>query len=130
MLSRFDPVPVSRCNLEQVQYMANVTAAAEDEILGDYGWSRGLLDRFVLEVCKEKYPVESGERKWPLALFSGGLNTTRLFYSHLAQEIASHGFTVITIDHPYDRRCRISKWRRHLWWERGAAREWFRAYVV
>jgi pimeloyl-ACP methyl ester carboxylesterase len=106
MLSRFDPVPVSRCSFEQVQYMANVTAAAEDEILGDYGWPKGLLDRFVLEVCKEKYPVGSGQgnvtEKWPLALFSGGLNTTRLFYSHLAQEIASHGFTVITIDHPYD----------------------------
>jgi pimeloyl-ACP methyl ester carboxylesterase len=106
MLSGFVPVPVSRCNLEQVQYMANVTAAAEDEILGDYGWPKGLLNRFVLEVCKEKYPIESGERNetqaWPLVLFSGGLNTTRLFYSHLAQEIASHGFTVVTIDHPYD----------------------------
>lgn len=106
MLSRFDPVPVSRCNFEQVQYMTNVTAAAEDEILGDYGWPKGLLDRFVLEVCKEKDPVGSGEgngtAKWPLALFSAGLNTTRLFYSHLAQEISSHGFSVIMIDHPYD----------------------------
>ncbi|EAT89054.1 hypothetical protein SNOG_03849 [Parastagonospora nodorum SN15] len=89
MISRFDPVPISRCNFEQVQYMTNVTAAAEDEILGDYGWPKGLLRRFVLE-------------KWPVALFSGGLNTTRLFYSHLAQEVASHGFIVIMIDHPYD----------------------------
>ena len=108
MLSRFDPVPVSRCNFEHVQYMANVTAAAEDETSGDYGWPKGLLNRFVLEVCNEKYPVGvgsgkgNGTEKWPLALFSGGLNTTRLFYSHLAQEIASHGFTVIMIDHPYD----------------------------
>jgi pimeloyl-ACP methyl ester carboxylesterase len=106
MISRFDPVPVSGCTLEQVQYMPNVTAAAEDEILADYGFPKGLLNRFVLEVCKEKYPVGSGQgngtEKWPLALFSAGINTTRLLYSHLAQEIASHGFTVITIDHPYD----------------------------
>ncbi|KAH3916203.1 1-alkyl-2-acetylglycerophosphocholine esterase [Parastagonospora nodorum] len=106
MISRFDPVPISRCNFEQVQYMTNVTAAAEDEILGDYGWPKGLLRRFVLEVCKEKCSVGGGEgnrtEKWPVALFSGGLNTTRLFYSHLAQEVASHGFIVIMIDHPYD----------------------------
>jgi pimeloyl-ACP methyl ester carboxylesterase len=102
MVSRFDPIPVTECNFEQVQYMANVTAAAEDEILGDYGWPKGLLNRFVLEVCEGKYSVDKGETKCPVALFSGGLNTTRLFYSHLAQEIASHGFTVITIDHPYD----------------------------
>jgi len=106
MISRFDPIPVSLCNLEQVQYMTNVTAAAEDEILGDYGWPKGLLSRFVLEVCKEKCSVGDGQgnrtEKWPVALFSGGLNTTRLFYSHLAQEIASHGFTVIMVDHPYD----------------------------
>jgi pimeloyl-ACP methyl ester carboxylesterase len=106
MLSRFDPVPISRCNFQQVQYMANVTAAAEDEILGDYGFPKGLLGRFVLEVCKETYPgasgKENGTETWPLALFSAGINTTRLLYSHLAQEIASHGLTVITIDHPYD----------------------------
>lgn len=100
MLSRFDPVPVSQCTFEQVQYMPNVTASAEDEILGDYGWPKGLLTRFALDVCKEKDPVEA--TNWPVALFSGGLNTSRLFYSHLAQEIASYGFTVITLDHPYD----------------------------
>jgi len=106
MVSRFDPVPVAQCNFEHVQYMTNATTAAEDEILGDYGWPKGLLDRFVLEVCKEDYPATGGEASeaeiWPLALFSGGLNTSRLFYSHLAQEIASYGFTVITLDHPYD----------------------------
>ncbi|KAF1998688.1 hypothetical protein P154DRAFT_577795 [Amniculicola lignicola CBS 123094] len=31
-----------------------------------------------------------------------GLDTTPLFYNSLAQEVASHGFTVIKLDHPYD----------------------------
>jgi hypothetical protein len=31
-----------------------------------------------------------------------GLNTTRLLYSVLAQEVASQGFTVITLNHPFD----------------------------
>lgn len=39
---------------------------------------------------------------WPVVLFSPGLDTTRLLYSMLAQEIASQGFTVITLDHPFD----------------------------
>jgi pimeloyl-ACP methyl ester carboxylesterase len=103
MLSRFDPVPVSECAFEKVAYMPPATVAAEDEILGDYGWPKGLLGRFALEVCEEKEEsVKSGNWSWPVALFSGGLNTSRLFYSHLAQEISSHGFTVITLDHPYD----------------------------
>jgi predicted dienelactone hydrolase len=37
-----------------------------------------------------------------VALFSGGLNTTRIWYSHIAQEIARQGFTVVMMDHPYD----------------------------
>jgi pimeloyl-ACP methyl ester carboxylesterase len=105
MISRFEPVPSSRCRFEQVPYMAPITAAVEDEILADYDYPTGLWKRFVLEVCKEKGVMGKRERikkKWPLALFSPGLNTTRLFSSHFAQEIASHGFTVITIDHPYD----------------------------
>jgi len=31
-----------------------------------------------------------------------GLNTTRLLYSRLAQEVASQGFTVISLNHPFD----------------------------
>jgi pimeloyl-ACP methyl ester carboxylesterase len=106
MTSRFDPVLPSNCNLDQVQYMSNSTAAAEDEILGAYGWPKGLFGRFVLEVCREKYVSKrSGKNeteKWPIVLFSGGLNTTRIWYSHIAQEIASQGFTVVMMDHPYD----------------------------
>jgi predicted dienelactone hydrolase len=39
---------------------------------------------------------------WPAVLFSPGLNITRLLYSMLAQEIVSQGFTVITLDRPFD----------------------------
>ncbi|KAF2683205.1 alpha/beta-hydrolase [Lentithecium fluviatile CBS 122367] len=90
MTSRFDPVPPSQCHSKQVPYMPPTTAAVEDEILAAYGYPKGLWARFVQE------------EKWPLALFSPGLNTTRFFSNHLAQEIASHGFTVISMDHPYD----------------------------
>ena len=106
MVSKFDPVPSSNCRFEKVTYMPPVTAALEDEILAAYDYPKGILKQFVLEVCKEEDVTgtkeRSEERQWPLALFSLGLNTTRIFSNHFAQEIASHGFTVITMDHPYD----------------------------
>jgi pimeloyl-ACP methyl ester carboxylesterase len=104
MISRFDPVLPSDCRLKKAPYMTPVTAAVEDDILSEYDYPRGLWKRFVLEVCDEKLlPAKhKGKRPWPLALFSPGLNTTRLFSNHLVQEISSHGFTVISMDHPYD----------------------------
>lgn len=38
----------------------------------------------------------------PLLLLGPGLGTTRLFHSDMAGEIASHGWNVVTVDHPYD----------------------------
>ncbi|KAH8708525.1 Alpha/Beta hydrolase protein [Phaeosphaeriaceae sp. PMI808] len=102
MVSRFDPVPQSHCHLIKVPYVTPATAATEDEILNAYDYPKGLWIRFYHQVCDTKKVKREGKRQWPLALFSAGLNTTRLFSNHLAHEIASHGFTVITIDHPYD----------------------------
>ncbi|KAF2021705.1 hypothetical protein BU24DRAFT_417339 [Aaosphaeria arxii CBS 175.79] len=115
MVSRFEPVSRD-CHLVQVPYFPPVTAALESEILGSYEYPKGNLDRFVLEMCeadKQGYPKEGkygsgsggaggGKGKFPLAIYSPGLNTTRLFGSLIAQELASHGLTVITVDHPYD----------------------------
>ena len=38
----------------------------------------------------------------PVVLFSPAQDTTRLFYSAIAQTIASSGYIVVTIDAPYD----------------------------
>ncbi|KAI1181566.1 platelet-activating factor acetylhydrolase [Nemania serpens] len=38
----------------------------------------------------------------PLLLVSPGLGTSRLYYSDLAEEMASQGWNVVTVDHPYD----------------------------
>ncbi|KAH7130148.1 hypothetical protein B0J11DRAFT_457147 [Dendryphion nanum] len=103
MVSRFDPIPAKACNPIQVPYFPPTTAALENEILAAYDFPK-IIEQFVLEVCEDKDHLnqEIGKRKFPIALYSPGLNTTRLFGSSIAQEIASHGFTVITIDHPYD----------------------------
>ncbi|KAI1817867.1 hypothetical protein GGS20DRAFT_531110 [Poronia punctata] len=38
----------------------------------------------------------------PLLLVGPGLGNSRLFYSDMAEELASYGWNVVTVDHPYD----------------------------
>ncbi|CAO2650042.1 Nn.00g013340.m01.CDS01 [Neocucurbitaria sp. VM-36] len=103
MVSQLDPVPKSKCQFTKIPYFLPEVARAEDEVLSVYEYPTGTFSQFYLKVCTSTGHRDSGcEKEFPIALFSPGLNTTRLFYSAMAQEVASHGFTVFTIDHPYD----------------------------
>jgi dienelactone hydrolase len=42
----------------------------------------------------------SDSRGWPVIVLSHGFGVARAHYSALAQELASHGFVVLAIDHP------------------------------
>jgi dienelactone hydrolase len=42
-----------------------------------------------------------GRRGWPALVFSHGFGVSRVSYTALAQELASRGYVVLTIDHPY-----------------------------
>jgi pimeloyl-ACP methyl ester carboxylesterase len=62
-----------------------------------------LWERVRLLVCDDEHKeCTKSKESAPIAMFSAGLNTTRLFSQSLAQEVASHGFTVVLVDHPYD----------------------------
>jgi dienelactone hydrolase len=39
-------------------------------------------------------------RGWPVLVFSHGMGVARMNYAALAQELASHGYVVLAIDHP------------------------------
>lgn len=112
MVSRFDPIPPSQCHqMCKVPYMSPFLASAEDAILesllssAGLTWPRGVLDQLELQVCCSSLCSSNSSFKsgpYPVVLFGPGLNTTRLLYSALAQQIASSGYTVITMDHPYE----------------------------
>jgi dienelactone hydrolase len=47
-------------------------------------------------------PAKSpGGRGWPALVFSHGFGMSRVNYAALAQELASRGYVVFTVDHPY-----------------------------
>ena len=43
---------------------------------------------------------QTDARGWPVVVLAHGLGVARAHYSALAQELASHGYVVLTIDHP------------------------------
>ena len=47
-------------------------------------------------------PVATGDGRLPVVLFSPGYGETRIRYSELAAELASHGYLVAVLDHPGD----------------------------
>jgi len=46
-------------------------------------------------------PPASSADAWPVIVFSHGMNVSRWAHTNLAQQLASRGFAVVTIDHTY-----------------------------
>ncbi|KAI1816875.1 Alpha/Beta hydrolase protein [Poronia punctata] len=108
MISHFAPIAEKNCKKTcRVPYFPEEVAAIEDEILNaafeEFGWPLGLISQLEVDVCCDVSKTgKAAASKFPTVLFGSGLNTTRLFYTGLAREIASTGYQVITIDHPYE----------------------------
>ncbi|MBB2922203.1 dienelactone hydrolase family protein [Cellulomonas cellasea] len=45
---------------------------------------------------------QAGTARWPVVLFSPGLGGLRTQNTAWAQDLASHGYVVVALDHPYD----------------------------
>jgi pimeloyl-ACP methyl ester carboxylesterase len=103
MISAFYPgVSAYKCNTRLVNYMPPATAAIEDQYYGQYGLPNGTFETSKLSICKESARVTRCIQDFPIILFSPGLGNSRLLYSALAQSVASFGYLVVSIDHPYD----------------------------
>ncbi|EOA89976.1 hypothetical protein ACJQWK_02728 [Exserohilum turcicum] len=102
MVSSF--YPVLNCQNKSVEpYMPPQTAAFMDKKFSVYGLPNGTFPSLQLEVCSE--PATGGSCSTPtlpLVLFSGALGTSRYLSSVMLQSVASSGYLVVSIDHPYD----------------------------
>lgn len=118
MISIFKP---QTCIATPTPYMDPITAAWTDSQFAEYGIPNGTFESLHLLTCPSSdsnplKPIPKPNRykeirretktekddKFPLLLFSPGLGNPRLYYSAIAQQISSRGYTVITIDHTYD----------------------------
>ncbi len=61
--------------------------------------SRDAVVRLTLNVADGPLP---GSGRFPVVIFSPGAGVKALLYTSLQQELASHGFVVAALEHPYD----------------------------
>ena len=52
-------------------------------------------------------PCAMREGGFPVVVFSPGFNASPLFYTELLEELASHGFVVVSVSHPYSTRATV-----------------------
>lgn len=93
--------PKEKCHQYLSPYMPPTTAAVHDILFSSFGIPNGTFETLELSLCHAT-PASAISNHYPTVLFSPGLGNSRLLYSALAQTLSSHGFTILTIDHPYD----------------------------
>lgn len=110
MVSLFMPInsTISPCKKQSVPYMTPAVAAGYDLLAASIGLPNTSFTSFEIETCQVTPRCRCGcggsnkPAKYPLLVFSPGLGQSRLLYGVMARSLASHGYAVVTIDHPYD----------------------------
>lgn len=77
--------------------------------LGSLPEKVGVIPRFIFDHYDNidthgivNAPVSNKHRAWPVVIFLTGNGVPRSFYTSLVADLASHGYIVLTIDHPYE----------------------------
>lgn len=96
--------PVTGCRHKQLEpNMPPATAQFMDKKFAPYGLPNGTFTSLTVETCKKASTIKHcSSSPLPLVLFSGALGTSRLLYNSMLQSIATAGYLVISVDHPYD----------------------------
>ena len=103
MVSLFYPVSLrEQCLDLPSQYMPEATAAFIEAEYQAFGVPNNTFASLDLVQCRPRGRLSVRKQLFPTVLFSPGLGNSRLLYSAMAQSVASEGFNVVTIDHPYD----------------------------
>ncbi|KAL3464719.1 Alpha/Beta hydrolase protein [Aspergillus heterothallicus] len=87
-------------------YIPSAAATFYTQLFNTYGLAIPVntLTSLKLKACPHLPSTTSTPQPsdFPIVLFSPGLGTTRLFYTILAQTLASRGYIVVSVDHPHD----------------------------
>lgn len=102
MLSVLAPTAAAEeCKVHTEPYMPSATAHEYDDLYSSFGIPNGPFESIKLPLC-DRRPFPPLPYKESTIIFSPGLGNSRLTYTIMAAELASRGFTVITVDHPHD----------------------------
>lgn len=91
-----------KCVTERVPYMTPAIAEEYGQMAVQIGLPNDTFTKFTVDYCNLKKMVSCSRQNYPVAIFSPGLGNSRLIYGVRAQSLASHGYIVVSIDHPYD----------------------------
>jgi hypothetical protein len=101
MVTTFTPVNCG--SVPSSSYVPNATAKFEDESFQSFGLPPGTFESLRIQTQTRQQPRPFRlHGDYPVVLFSPAVTTSRLMYTLLLQEIASNGFAVVSVDHPYD----------------------------
>ena len=69
----------------------------------------GILPRFIFDHFDQvethgmlNAQISSAQKQWPVIIFLTGNGAARAFYTGIVRGLASHGFVVLAMDHPYE----------------------------
>jgi Predicted dienelactone hydrolase len=102
MVQLWYPSPASR-RVSEVPYLSSATllAAMKREMYLDLAfdtlekWSR------IRTHASSNVPLVRSPKRMPLVIFSPGMGMSRASYTSFYEDLASHGYVVAAIDHPY-----------------------------
>ncbi|OJJ41007.1 hypothetical protein ASPWEDRAFT_731661 [Aspergillus wentii DTO 134E9] len=103
MASSFVPVNCSD-ESQYSPYVSQKVAAVMDQMLPLVGISfpNVTSKNFMIETKSNGSHPSLPGKEYPVIIFSPGMGASRFIYSSLMQSVASMGFVVISVDHPYD----------------------------
>ncbi|PNP46079.1 hypothetical protein TGAMA5MH_02114 [Trichoderma gamsii] len=109
LVSLYLPVDTSRrsCPTVIVPYMNPPVAASYGQQAAQFGLPNTLYNEFQMEFCDLKKFSPCGQasnkgKEYPFIFFDPGFGESRLIYSAMARSLASHGYVVVSVDHPFD----------------------------
>lgn len=107
LISMFWPFNSQRsCPTQKTPYMPPETAKVYGLQAAALGLSNETFADFEMKFCNmaavNLCNRASKRSQYPLVLLSPGAGNSRLLYSGMAKSLASRGYVVVTVDHPYD----------------------------
>lgn len=94
------------CHTDRVPYMPLPVSEYYAKSIENANISPDTFSSFELELCGlaqiPSCAKGPSKKKYPVVLFSPGIFDSRLMYGAMARSLASNGYVVVTVDHPYE----------------------------